>query len=70
MAGIRIATVISISTATLAAFIGAGGLGEFIIRGISLNDNGMIMKGAMPAALLAVIIDFLLLQIVNRIIPG
>lgn len=57
MAGIRTALTINIGTATLAAFIGAGGLGESIITGITLNDNQMILKGAIPAALLALIAD-------------
>ena len=57
MAGIRTALTINIGTATLAAFIGAGGLGESIITGITLNDNNMILRGAIPAALLALIAD-------------
>lgn len=57
MAGIRTALTINIGTATLAAFIGAGGLGESIITGITLNDNSMILRGAIPAAILAIIAD-------------
>ena len=57
MAGIRTALVINIGTATLAAFIGAGGLGESIITGITLNDNSLILRGAIPAALLALVAD-------------
>src|SRR5690625_7850812 len=57
MAGIRTAITINIGTATVAAFIGAGGLGESIITGITLNDNTMILSGAIPAALLALIAD-------------
>lgn len=57
MAGIRTALTINIGTATLAAFIGAGGLGEPIITGITLNDHKMILSGAIPAALLALIAD-------------
>ncbi len=56
-AGIRTATVINVGVATLAAYIGGGGLGEFIFTGISLNDSTMILAGAMPAALLAIIFD-------------
>ena len=52
-AGIRTAAVISIGTATLAAFIGAGGLGEPIVVGLSLNDTDMILRGV-PAAMLAI----------------
>jgi osmoprotectant transport system permease protein len=57
-AGIRTAAVISIGTATLAAFIGAGGLGEPIVVGLSLNDSDMILRGAIPAALLAILTEF------------
>lgn len=57
MAGIRTALIINIGTATLAAFIGAGGLGESIITGITLNDHGLILRGAIPAALLALVAD-------------
>ena len=60
MAGIRIATVINVGVATLAAYIGAGGLGEFIFGGISLNNPAMMLGGAIPAALLAIFLDFLL----------
>ena len=58
-AGIKTAAVINIGTATLAAFIGAGGLGEFIVTGLALNNTAMILKGAVPAALLAIIVEFL-----------
>ena len=53
LAGVRIAAVVSIGTATLAAFIGAGGLGEPIVTGLALNDTALILQGAIPAALLA-----------------
>jgi osmoprotectant transport system permease protein len=59
-AGIRTATVITVGVATLASFIAAGGLGEFIFGGISLNNTNMILAGAIPAALLAILFDFLL----------
>ena len=52
-AGIRVATVITIGVATIAAAIGAGGLGEFIFRGIAMVDNRVILAGAIPAALMA-----------------
>lgn len=58
-AGIKTAAVINIGTATLAAFIGAGGLGEFIVTGLALNDTVMIMKGAIPAAILAILTEFI-----------
>jgi len=54
LAGIRTAAVINVGTATLAAFIGAGGLGEFIVTGLALNNTGLILRGAIPAALLAI----------------
>lgn len=60
MAGVRTATVISIGVATLAAFIGAGGLGEPIVTGLYLNDTWLILSGAIPAALLALAADYLL----------
>ena len=57
LAGIKTAAIISIGTATLAAFVGAGGLGEPIISGLSLNDHTLILEGAVPAALLAVVTE-------------
>jgi osmoprotectant transport system permease protein len=57
MAGIRTAAVINVGTATLAAFIGAGGLGDLISAGLALSDTRMILSGALPAALLALIVD-------------
>ncbi|MGI9189619.1 MAG: glycine betaine ABC transporter substrate-binding protein [Longimicrobiaceae bacterium] len=60
MAGIRTAAVIAVGTATLAAFIGAGGLGDPIVAGLALSDNRMILSGAIPAALLALLVDALL----------
>lgn len=59
-AGLRTATVINVGVATLAAYIGAGGLGEFIFGGIALNNSTMILAGAIPAALLAIFFDQLL----------
>ena len=60
MAGIRTAMVINVGVATLAAYIAAGGLGEFIFGGIALNNSNMILAGAIPAALLAILLDLLL----------
>ncbi len=57
LAGIRIAVVTTIGTATIAAAIGAGGLGVFIFRGIAMVDNGQILQGAVPAALMALAAD-------------
>jgi osmoprotectant transport system permease protein len=60
LAGIRTATVITIGVATIAAAIGAGGLGTFIFRGVAMVSNAVILAGAIPAALLALLADFLL----------
>ncbi len=57
IAGIRTAAVINVGVATLASFVAAGGLGEFIFGGISLNNTNMILAGAIPAALLAIVLD-------------
>lgn len=57
LAGVRTAAVIGVGIATLAAFIGAGGLGQFIVRGLALSDTRLILLGAIPAALLAIIVD-------------
>jgi osmoprotectant transport system permease protein len=59
-AGIRTATVINVGVATLCALIGAGGLGEFIFRGIALNNSAMVLAGAVPSALLALSLDIFL----------
>ena len=58
LSGIRTAVVISVGLATIAAAIGAGGLGEFIFRGLAMVDNGVILAGAVPAAVLALLADF------------
>lgn len=57
IAGIKIATVEVIASATLAAFIGAGGLGVFIVRGFALYDNAILLVGAIPVALLALLAE-------------
>jgi osmoprotectant transport system permease protein len=57
MAGVRTASVINVGTATLAAFIGAGGLGDPIVAGLALSDTYMVLSGAIPAALLAFLVD-------------
>ena len=57
LSGIRVAAVITIGVATIAAAIGAGGLGEFIFRGIAMVDNQVILAGAIPAALMALAAD-------------
>src|SRR2546430_17341385 len=55
LAGVRVATVTTIGTATIAAAIGGGGLGVFIFRGISMVDTTQILAGAVPAALIALV---------------
>jgi osmoprotectant transport system permease protein len=70
LAGIRTAAVISIGTATLAAFIGAGGLGDPIVTGLALNNVGLILQGAVPAALLAVVTELLFEAVERMVLPG
>lgn len=60
LTGVRVATVITIGVATIAAAIGAGGLGEFIFRGLAMVDTHVILAGAIPAALMALLADFAL----------
>jgi len=60
LAGVRVASVVSIGAATIATFVGAGGLGEMIMRGISTTDDQKILAGAIPAALLVILVDMLL----------
>ncbi len=70
MAGIRTAAVINVGTATLAAFIGAGGLGDPIVAGLALSDTRMILSGALPAALLALVVDGVLALAERKVTPG
>jgi len=70
VAGIRTATVIGVGIATLSAFIGAGGLGEFINRGLALNNNRLILLGAVPAAVLALALDFAIGTVETLLRPG
>jgi osmoprotectant transport system permease protein len=70
MAGIRTAAVITVGAATLAAFVGAGGLGEPIVTGLSLADTRMVLSGAIPAALLALAVDGGLAIVEHRISPA
>jgi osmoprotectant transport system permease protein len=60
LAGVRVATVVSVGIATIAAAIGAGGLGVYIFRGVATVDDTLILAGAIPAALLALFADALL----------
>lgn len=70
MAGIRTAAVINVGTATLATFIGAGGLGDLIATGLALSDTQMILSGALPAALLALLVDAALAACERIVKPG
>jgi osmoprotectant transport system permease protein len=67
VAGVRVATVLSIGLATIAAAIGAGGLGQLIFSGVSMLNNQMILEGAVPAALLALFADFVLGRLERRL---
>ncbi len=58
IAGIRTATVITVGIATLSAYIGAGGLGDFIVRGLSTGNNKLIILGVMGASAIALLLDF------------
>ena len=69
MAGVRTAAVINVGTATLAAFIGAGGLGDPIVAGLALSDTRMILAGAIPAALLALVVDGALALVERGVAP-
>ncbi len=69
MAGVRTAGVITVGTATLAAFIGAGGLGEPIVTGLQLADSTIILSGALPAAALAIVVDLALGWVERRVSP-
>ncbi len=69
MAGVRTAGILTVGTATLAAFIGAGGLGEPIVTGLQLADTTLILSGALPAALLAVAVDFALGRLERAVRP-
>jgi len=70
LAGVRVATVITVGVATIAAAIGAGGLGEFIFQGLAMVDNRVILAGAIPAALMALAADFLLGWAGRRLVPS
>jgi len=69
IAGVRVATVLSIGLATIAAAIGAGGLGDFIFRGLAMVNNQVILAGAIPAAALAILADTSLGWLEKRLSP-
>jgi osmoprotectant transport system permease protein len=71
LAGIKTSAVINVATATLAALIGAGGLGEPILSGLNLNDPATILQGALPAGLLAVLVQYTFDRLERRLVsPG
>lgn len=70
LAGVRIAAVTTVGTATIAAAIGGGGLGVFIFRGLASVDANLILAGAIPAALLALLVDGGLSWVERRFSPG
>jgi len=69
MAGIRTATVLTIGVAALATFIGAGGLGDLIDRGLRVADKNLILTGAIPAAILAILFDLGLRKLEEKVTP-
>ncbi len=69
MAGVRTAAVTNVGTATLAAFVGGGGLGDPIVAGLALADTRMILSGAVPAALLAIAVDLVLARAQRWLTP-
>ena len=69
LAGLQVAAVINVGTATIAAFVGAGGFGERIAQGLALNDNTMLLAGALPAAALALVVHALF-EGLERLLPG
>ena len=70
LAGIKTSAVINVGTATIAAFIGAGGYGERIVTGLALNDNQMLLAGAIPAAVLALLVHWSFELLDRRLIPA
>ena len=69
LSGVRVAVVVSVGLATIAAAIGAGGLGEFIFRGLAMVNNQLILAGAIPTAGMALTADFCLGWLEKRLRP-
>ena len=69
MAGIKTSAVVSVGTATIAAFIGAGGFGDRIVTGLALNDQTMLLAGAIPVAVLALAIQGAFALLEKRVVP-
>ncbi len=70
LAGIRVATVIGVGVATIAAAIGAGGLGVYIFRGVAMVNYTLILAGALPAAIIALLADYLFGRLEHHFAPG
>jgi osmoprotectant transport system permease protein len=70
LAGIRTSAVIGVGTATLAAFVGGGGFGAPISTGLNLNDNDLILEGAIPAALLALLVEAVFVVLGRLLVPA
>jgi len=70
MAGVKTAAVTNVGTATVAAFVGAGGLGERIVAGLAVNDSGLMLAGALPAALLAIVVQLAFDALERGVSPG
>ncbi len=69
LAGIKTSAVINVGTATIAAFVGAGGLGERIVQGLAVNDGALLVAGALPAALLAIVVQVMFELLERRTAP-
>lgn len=69
MSGIRTSAVTIVGWATVAAFIGGGGLGQLIFTGLVMNNNKLLLAGAIPSALLAILVDYLLGHVENKVTP-
>ena len=70
LAGVSTAAVINVGTATVAAFVGAGGLGERIVAGLAVNDTDRMLAGAIPAALLALVVQGLFALVQRQLVPA
>ena len=70
LSGIKTSAIINVGSATIAAFIGAGGYGERIVQGLALNDNAMLLAGAIPAAVLALLVHGLFEYLENKLVPA
>ena len=70
LAGVKTSAIINVGTATIAAFIGAGGYGERIVTGLALNDHAMLLAGAIPAAVLALLVQALFDGLDRWLIPA